>query len=103
MKTKHTPGPWAVDRTFKDIQPHLLGGDHTRIALMDDCHRKPEREANERLIIAAPDMAKALEAMMAAVDELMTEFISKKRAANWGVINHAMVDATKALQKAGGA
>ena len=36
--------------------------------------------------------------MLKAADELMTEFVSKKRAADWGVINGAMVAMTDALR-----
>jgi len=34
---------------------------------------------------------KAAEGGEAAADELMTEFISKKRAANWGIINEGLL------------
>ena len=37
--------------------------------------------------------------MMAAANELMTEFVSKRRAANWCVINDAMVRMGKALAR----
>jgi hypothetical protein len=51
---------------------------------------------------AAPELLEACKDMLKATDELMTEFISKKRAADWGVINQAMVDAGKAIAKARG-
>jgi hypothetical protein len=47
----------------------------------------------------APEMASALREMLKAADELMTEFVSKKRAANWGVINAAMVAASALLAR----
>ena len=34
--------------------------------------------------------AKIIKGLLAAADELMTEFISKKRAANWKVINDGL-------------
>ena len=42
---------------------------------------------------------------IAAADELMTEFISKKRACDWGVVNQAMLDASASdrLRKGGAA
>ena len=49
---------------------------------------------------AAPELLAACKAMMRAADELLTEFISKKRAANWQVINEAMVEAGRAIQAA---
>ena len=45
-------------------------------------------EAHEACRAEQRDTIKAL---MVACDELMTEFVSKKRAANWGTINDAMV------------
>jgi hypothetical protein len=44
---------------------------------------------------------RALIMQQRAVDELMTEFVSRKRAADWGVINSAGVAAQAALAKIG--
>ena len=52
-----------------------------------------------RLIAAAPETPGALRDLMKAIDELLTEFVSKKRAANWGVINDAMVKANGLLAR----
>lgn len=49
---------------------------------------------------AAAEMLAACKAMLKAADELMTEFVSKKRAADWGVINEAMMAAAAAIAKA---
>lgn len=49
---------------------------------------------------AAPALLAACQAMLEAADELMTEFISKKRATDWGIVNGAMVDAANAIAKA---
>lgn len=38
--------------------------------------------------------------LVAACNELMTEFVSNKRAADWEVINIAMMAGEKALRKA---
>lgn len=43
------------------------------------------------------EVAKTIRALMRACDELMTEFIGKKRAADWEVINDAMVAGGKVL------
>ena len=51
---------------------------------------------------AALAMLEALDAVLDANDELMTEYISKKRAANWGVINDAGVKARAAIAQAKG-
>ena len=40
----------------------------------------------------------AVAALMQACNELMEEFISHKRAADWGVINDAMVLGVKVLR-----
>jgi len=50
------------------------------------------------LHLQAAFMQEALRDMLKAADELMTEFMSKKRAANWGIINDAMVAAEKCLR-----
>lgn len=65
MSAKHTPGEWVFE--FKD--------DHTVIRSMEDCYRpgagyvchvnknnvsEAEREANENLIAAAPDLLEGL-------------------------------------------
>jgi hypothetical protein len=45
-------------------------------------------------------LMRALEGQSKAINELMTEFVSKKRAADWGVINDAGVEAGLALRAA---
>lgn len=61
---------------------------------------REEAEARAKVIRAAPKLLDACRAMVKAADELMTEFVGKKRAANWGVINQAMVDAGRAIKEA---
>lgn len=36
---------------------------------------------------------KVLRGVMAACDEIVAEFVSKKRAANWGIINKGLYEA----------
>lgn len=38
---------------------------------------------------------KIIKGALAAADELMSEFVSKKRAANWGVINDGLYNAER--------
>ena len=45
-------------------------------------------------------MLEALKLMVAAEEELMIEFVSKKRVAKWGIINEAGIKAAKALSLA---
>ena len=74
--------------------PHLIGigGAHleylcSRCALTRAIAAALAQEA-ERVREVVSDLMKAL-------DELMTEYVSKKRAANWGVINDAMVNGAR--------
>lgn len=101
-----TPGPWASQ---KDTGPAASGtpewwvyADAAQHKLVAIC-QGPDAKANAALIVAAHDAVAACAAMLQAADELMTEFISKKRAADWGIINGAMVDAARTIAKAGGA
>ena len=42
---------------------------------------------------------KIVKALIAAIDELMTEYVSGRRAADWGVINKGLYDAERYLRK----
>jgi len=87
MESKHTPGPWSVqngavygcNNPKHGSSPHVCALDNTpiRIASMDrdgpnKVHAPTERDANARLIAAAPDMLQALERMV-AVYEYVTQ------------------------------
>ena len=71
-RAEHTAGPWTFDRDWKRI-PTIIGADGSLVA---DIRKSsvneggwvvdmPEREANARLIAAAPDL-------MAALKDLVT-------------------------------
>ena len=45
--------------------------------------------------MSKPDTVRIVKGVLAACDELMTEFISRKRAANWQVINDGLVAAER--------
>jgi hypothetical protein len=61
---RHTPGPW----TYPGGTGNLIGGpDRLRIADLGGLERSPdERQANARLIAAAPDLLAACKAFAAA-------------------------------------
>lgn len=59
-QTTHTPGPWATDG--REAAWDILDGDNKRIASVWRNAGKPQ---DARLIAAAPDMLKALEALHA--------------------------------------
>ena len=73
MTTQHTPGPWWVDQGVDglDLPGHVTINAKNKLALAqvvwvmeDDAAEgkpSPEREANARLIAAAPDLLEALE------------------------------------------
>jgi hypothetical protein len=57
----HTPGPWRVDRSDDDPR---IRSERFGIALvtggLDDDEAQPVRQANARLLAAAPEMLEAL-------------------------------------------
>ena len=61
---KHTPGPWTVSR-----YGHITARDGESIGIMHPWPGKgSERNANARLIAAAPDRAAAADQMLAALE-----------------------------------
>lgn len=90
-QSKHTPGPWEMDSGM--VQTAYIHKDckltvgfcdvHTPIAYMD---RKPnngtmptERDANARLIAAAPELLEALRAIIYPNNERTVEFNSNQQ------------------------
>lgn len=65
--TKHTPGPWWVDDNGCVAAGH--GDTYETIAIMHDWQGDSEREANARLIAAAPELLEALRAVLDEIDE----------------------------------
>lgn len=79
MKTKHTPGPWKHSLKDRIWKVDSNGGNVCIIAHEDSPNR--DKEANARLIAAAPEMytlVNALANMVALSDHSPEEF---KRAA----------------------
>ena len=60
---KHTPGPWSVERRSAEDVRIVDGNPNTTIATLGNWlpEFRAERDANARLISAAPDMFEALE------------------------------------------
>lgn len=67
-QSKHTPGPWNVDGDATVYGPRFsIANDKEQIGRFEvaDCKGyKQEREANARLIAAAPDLLLALERLV---------------------------------------
>ncbi|WWW34555.1 hypothetical protein V8017_16230 [Stenotrophomonas rhizophila] len=70
MTSKHTPGPWAFGNTHHDDRKLILSnsGKGKYICTVQihqtprafGTHEEPEREANARLIAAAPELLETL-------------------------------------------
>lgn len=60
-KIIHTPGPWVIHGNFTEIHPHDDSDGNQVIADIDPDCEMDSREANARLIAAAPDLLAALE------------------------------------------
>lgn len=72
-ETKHTPGPWVFGKTTRQDQRLILGGPGRKYVASVTVQQIPrpmgiadesEREANARLITAAPEMLEALEELL---------------------------------------
>ena len=104
MEAKHTPGPWviadggpiiadsqnmiAVTLDMFDSNEDLSTWIQTRVT-------RPEREANARLIAAAPELLEALEELVTALDYAVTRRSRARRDA-------AVKSARAAIAKARG-
>jgi hypothetical protein len=67
--SKHTPGPWSVADRLVPNGRRWVQRNHTR-TLVALVYSTPEREANARLIAAAPDLLEACnEALEFAEDQ----------------------------------
>lgn len=62
---QHTPGPWSCERIWDTpalrIHARVDGGVPVALAEAFTMGRRGEKEANAKLIAAAPDLLKALE------------------------------------------
>lgn len=91
-ETKHTSGPWRIDGFNSITNGEVIRhGDYEIITVLHDFNRfdrDPEREANARLIAAAPDLLAVAEAVCfwwydckAKDKEARDDMIGKARAA----------------------
>lgn len=87
MNTKHTPGPWCLDPLQLGTVGDICTLDGTPIAQAQ--MRQPmaagkpddERQANARLIAAAPDLLDALRDMVSDRNQLSEATVSFAKAA----------------------
>jgi hypothetical protein len=75
--SKHTPGPWSVDAEDVDLfaqETHRIwiNADGMHICYVDG-PRNPERNANARLIAAAPDLLEAFDRVQDAIQNFLEE------------------------------
>lgn len=69
MKTKHTPGPWTVQRSIRGgLEPFGPDGRHLLSCEVADAIPLEEREANGGLISASPDLLQALLGCMKQIE-----------------------------------
>jgi hypothetical protein len=101
MKTTHTPKPWTIDGNSRFGEsricaPYKPGVTYLVALVSPDCPDDATRDANARLIIAAPDL-------LAACEALHAEILAYLTAQNLhGEHNPAMVAARAAIAKAKG-
>ena len=71
--SKHTPGPWEVTRfgAIKSASPNTqveyargIGQPQIALVFVDDSRPEGERDANARVIAAAPDLLASLKEML---------------------------------------
>lgn len=74
FETKHTPGPWSLDRDGDIRSSHTAengyASEYVATMLFNNYRdeRIEERLPNARLIAAAPDLLAACEAVLSAID-----------------------------------
>jgi hypothetical protein len=70
MTTKHTSGPWRIGRQDDEV----VIVDATSGPAICDVYgdHNGERDANARLIVAAPDLLEALEQLLRAITDVTT-------------------------------
>lgn len=76
MTARHTPGPWE----YMSVTKSVWSGRAICIMTGSRNHPDPEREANARLIAAAPDLLDALQGVLRVADRATAEFAAARAA-----------------------
>jgi hypothetical protein len=79
MEIKHTPGPWTAERSKKGYSMHInaeqwLAFAKVYIRMAGDHKDVKEGLANVNLILAAPDLLKALEDILPLIIPKLLQF-----------------------------
>jgi len=98
----HTPGPWKYTMNVGPTKALIVETDGSTVVEIGNRTHDSRFLPNTRLIAAAPDLLEALRGMEKASEEIAVEFIERKRATNWAVVNDAYVAAARAIAKAEG-
>ena len=87
MEAKHTPGPWDVHYTDTGAEIHPLS-DEDGLTLIADlpANECPNREADARLIAAAPDLLGFARLVAALEDKCRSEGGRHPTYAEWAVL-----------------
>lgn len=96
MKTAHTPAPWESDSRTHQNATYMQSGHQNENGGWVVCTCwGPDRDANARLIAAAPELLAAL----AACEQMLSEYRSTGRMTGWDA---ARDSARAAIAKAKG-
>lgn len=80
----HTPGPWSCERIWDTpasrIHARVDGGVPIALAEAFTMRAPGEKEANARLIAAAPDLLEALRGVLRVADRATDEFDAARAA-----------------------
>lgn len=87
MKAQHTPGPWSLEYDYSLVMKHHIV---TAGPIGPDGATQEERQANARLMAAAPELLEALN----TIQVCLTSWNEHRRYTN--LIEHALT----AIQKA---
>ena len=114
MDAKHTPGPWAATKAdgkwlaseWEPTHPHncyctwteVQDSNGHALALVFAESDTPERDANARLIAAAPELLEALAGLRASIGRMPADMSRP----GWGEIVAALFEADDAIAKAKG-
>jgi hypothetical protein len=86
---KHTPGPWHVTGSRVDAYSYYLASSTTGLHIN-------QREANARLIAAAPELLASLRDVLAQLD---SELLIRNYDSGWSLKQIPLVMALKAAQE----